>query len=715
MKVSTNVANYEARLADVLRTAREVVRRRYLTLLIIAGIVTVVGALLTFRITPVYTGVTRVQIDPTRNPLERSANDAQAQLASEAIETEVSVINSLATARTVVQRLGLDRDPEFTEDVDKAIQKGQIPAASKGDAVASLVREKLSASREKLTYIIGINFTAKDPVKAARVANAFATAYLDAKVGSSIGTAERQFSFFQKRLDELANEAREADTKVAQYKSQYGILTSSSNNQNQQRQSIVDQQIAPVAMQLAQANAAAADAKAELAIAQGQVRSGRMDSVSNVLTSATIVELRTQRAQVSRDLGVVQDRYGPRHPETIRVRDQLAQIDRQLQEESTRVMHSLQSKANASAALASSLSTDMHELEDKQVANVRASVIADSLQREADSAHSAYDRMAQLAFETRQASQNSIAQAKIIDAAEPPQAPSWPNRPLLILLSLLVGVGAGIATITVQELMVSGMRSVEDVEGELGVPLLGAVPAMKKVARPADLLIEKPTSQFAEALRNARASIMGVKADARPKVLALTSAMPSEGKTTTALSLARTMAINGQRTIIVDADVRRAQLRQILGVAAKGPGTVEVLRGEAALDEGIEASGLDNLDQMIVNKPYFSSENLFGNDSMPKLLEELATRYDVIVLDLPPLLGLADGRFLAALADAVVMVIKWDATPQHAVSTALNSLRADGSNVIGAIYTMVDSSSESVGAYYYYSKKYSAYYNEPTS
>ncbi len=713
MKVSTNVANYEARLSDVLRTARDVVRRRLLTLLIVAGLVTVVGVFLTLRITPVYTGVARVQIDPTRNPL-RSANEAQAQLASEAIETEVSVANSIAVARTVVQRLSLDKDPEFTEGLDEAIAKGKLSRAGRFDAVVNKVREQVSVSREKLTYIIAVRFTSPDASKAARVANAFATAYLDAKVGSSIGTAERQFAFFQKRLDELGREAREADAKVAQYRSQYGIL-SGGGEQNQRQQTIIDQQISPLAIQLAQADAQAAKARADLAAAQAQVRSGRIDTVSDVLNSTTIQDLRSQRAQVLRALGEIEDRYGPRHPETARVRDQLSQLDRQLREESARVIRSLQSQASSSAAMSGSLRSDMNALEGKQVDSVRASVIADSLQREADSAHAAYDRLAQQVSETRQASQNSIAQAKIVDAADAPQAPSWPNRPLLILLSMLVGVGAGIAVITVQELMVSGMRSVEDVEGELGVPLLGAIPAMRKVARPADLLIEKPTSQFAEALRNARASIMGVKSDTKPRVIALTSAMPSEGKTTTALALARTMAMNGQRTIILDVDVRRAQLRQILGTPATAAGTVEVLKGEAPLEQAIEASGLENLDQIVVNKPYFSSENLFGNDVMPNILEQLAAKYDVIVLDLPPLLGLADGRFLAALADAVVMVIKWDATPQHAVSSAMNSLRADGSNVIGAIYTMVDQSSESVGAYYYYSKKYSAYYNQPTS
>ena len=488
------------------------------------------------------------------------------------------------------------------------------------------------------------------------------------------------------------------------------LLKAGTNDQN----TITDQQVGPVAIELARVQSAAANAESDLKLARAQARSGHLDTVSGVLDSATIVDLRRQRTEVSRLLGEIEGRYGPRHPETARVNDQLKQIDSQLREESNRVLRSLQAKADSTKAQVAILSGRMQELENDQAKNARASVIASSLQRDAESKRTAYDRMAELAFDTRQASQNAIAQAQVIDAAEPAQEPYWPNRPLLFLLSLLVGAGVGVATVTAQELMVTGMRDIDEIESELGVPLLGAIPAMRKNARPADLLIDKPTSQYSEALRNARASIMGVKSGSRPKILAVTSALPAEGKTTSALSLARTMAINGEHTVIVDVDVRRAQLRQIVGDSGTGPGTVELLHGEARLDEVIETTELENLDQIVVKKPYFSSENLFGNDSMPGILEELSAKYDVIILDLPPLLGLADGRFLAALADAVVLVVKWDATPAHAVKTALASLNADGSNVIGALYSMVDSGSEAVGTYYYYSKKYSAYYADET-
>ncbi len=704
MKV-VNAVGSETRFGDLIRSARDVIRRRILVLLAVAAVVAAIGIVLTLRITPVYQGVTRIQIDPSRNPLSRSAGDAQAQLASEAIETEVSVIRSLDIARIVAKRLNLANDPEFSGGPTPAGQPARSPEA-KQEAVARSINSKLDVSRDRLTYILIIRFSSLSAEKAARIANAFATAYLDTKVGNKIGTAERQSVWYQQRMNELAAEIRAADERVAQYQAQAGIVRGASNQQG----TIVDQQVAPLSLQLATAESYAAEARSKEQSARQQVRRGALDAVSDVRESATVQDLRRQRAALTQTQEDVRGRYGERHPDFIKIRDQAAAIDQQLRLEMNRVVRSLDADAGAAEARATSLRQSMTQLEQRQGENARASVIAASLQREADGKHEAYDKISQMALESRQAAQNSIAQAQIIDSAKAPAAPSWPNRPLLFLLSIVAGIGVGIAVIVTQEMMVSGLRSIEEVESELGVPLIAAIPNLRD-PRPADVVIDKPTSQYTEALRNARASLLGVRGQARPKVIALTSALPSEGKTTTALALARVMAMNGDRTIIVDADVRRAQLRMITPTSAT-IGLVEVLHGEATLDQAIEASGVERLDQIIIHKPYFSSENLFGNDLMPKILEELSERYDTIILDLPPLVGLADGRFLAALADAVALVIRWNKTPKHAVTSAATWLKADGTNLVGTMFTMVDTSSQSVGSYYYYSKQYSQYYQE---
>ncbi|WP_294238819.1 AAA family ATPase [uncultured Sphingomonas sp.] len=701
MKV-VKTAGYETRLGDLVRDARDLLRRRYLMLLAIAAVVTVIGVALTTRITPIYKGTARVQIDPSRNPLLRAQSEEQAQLANEAIETEVSAMSSGDLVRDVVKRLNLANDPEFVPA--PASGKPPLTPEQKMAAAIGAVRGRVDASRERLTYVITVSFRSRDPGKAALVANTFAQAYLDKKVGDKIGTAERQSQWLQKRMDELANEIRQADERVAQYQAQSGIVRGAASQQG----TIVDQQITPLSLQLAAAEATAAEARSKEQSARDQVRRGQLDAISDVRQSVTVQDLKRQEAMLQQTMEDMRSRYGPRHPDFIKTEEQLSAIRKLMRSEEVGVIGSLKANANAAEAQAGSLRGAIAKLEQKQGDNARASVIADSLQRDADSKHAAYDKMASQALESRQAAQNSIAQARIVDQADMPTAPSWPNRKLLYALSLMAGLGIGIAVIVTQEMMVTGLRSVDDVEEEVGVPLIAAIPQVGG-KRPADIVVEKPTSQFAEALRNARASLIGVRGQARPKVIALTSALPGEGKTTTAFALARVMAMNGDRTIVIDTDVRRAQLRNIVETPMPRFGLVQYLHGEGSIEDAIEPSGTPNLDQILVTEPYFSSENLFGNDQMPDLLDKLSERYDAIILDLPPLIGLADGRFLAALADAVALVIRWNTTPKHAVATAAASLKADNANLVGTIFTMVDTNSNSIGAYYY-SEQYSKYY-----
>jgi succinoglycan biosynthesis transport protein ExoP len=698
----------EGRLSDLVTQIRDVVRRRWLTLALIAAAVLTLGIVLILMMTPQYTASARVRIDPSRNPLASTPQEAQQALSPEAIETEVTVLKSMDLSRAVVRRLGLQNDPEYTKFMTDNLASAAMSAEQREITIASQLQGGLSVDREKLTYILGVRFTSRDPVKAAKIANAFAQTYIDSKVGSKTGTSQRQADFFQKRLEALGREVRSAEAQVAAYRAQAGIRGATEGYAGT---TIADQQVAPLTSSLANAESEAAAARSNLAAAQQQIRAGGIDAVSEVLSSQVIADLRRQRAEVLRSQGEVQARYGERHPESIRVRDQLAGIDAQLREESTRVVASLRANAAAAEARADSLRGTMHRLEGEQASSTRAAALAASLEREAAAKRNAYDKMSQLSLESTQSAQNQIAQAEIVDAAQPPNRPSAPNKPLLITLAAIVALGAGAGTIAIQEMLVSGLRTVDDVETQLGIPVLSAVPKVPRTANPANLLLEKPTSLYAESLRIARAAILGVKGGASPHVIAITSALPSEGKTTTALSFARILAANNSRTLLIECDVRRAAMRHLVGERPKGPGLVEVLHGEARVDEAITPGDVPGLDHLLVRDTYFSSEDLFGTGAMEDLLTGMRQRYDLIVLDLPPLVGLADGRFLAAQADTVALVIRWDSTPASAASSALSWLRSDGAHVSGAIYTMVDSSAEAIGGLYY-SKKYSAYYQQ---
>jgi succinoglycan biosynthesis transport protein ExoP len=283
---------------------------------------------------------------------------------------------------------------------------------------------------------------------------------------------------------------------------------------------------------------------------------------------------------------------------------------------------------------------------------------------------------------------------------------------LLYALALIVGLSLGGATIGTQEVMGGGFRSVEDLEAKVGLPVLAVIPKVPKMKVPADLMLERPTSMFGEAFRIARTAVLGARGEAGVKVIAITSALPGEGKSTTSVAFARTLAIGNARTLLLECDVRRAALQHIVKGAPPRVGLVELLHGEIGLEDAIQPGDVPNLDQILVVSPYFSAENLFGEGRMEKLLEAVRGRYDHIVLDLPPLMGLADGRYLAVLADVTALVVKWNSTPVSAVTSAIGWLRGDGGNPVGTLYSQVDPSAHAVGGLYYYSKQYSDYYQD---
>lgn len=710
MEIRQEAQDYEARLADVVSVVRDTVRRRWLMLLGLTAAVFLATVVLVSLMTPQYVATAKVRLDPGRNPLAKDAQSTRAELAPEAIDTEVTAIKSSDLAREIVKARGLASEPEFAKVLSKSSGATLGNSDTRDAIVANAVLNQLTVSREKLTYVLNVSFRSTNPVDAANLANAFAEGYIEARTTGRVAVAREQNKWFQQQLDQLLREASTADARVAEYRARAGIVESST--QNSAGGTIADQQVAPLSGTLAGAQSDAAAARANLAAARGQVARGNLDAVSAVLVSPVITDLRRQRTAALQARTEIAARYGEDHPESLRVRDQLTQIDGQMAAEARRIVSSLQATSDSAQARVDSLHGSLSQLEAERTRNVRDATTAQGLESEAAAKHALYDKMSQLSLDSVQAAGATIAQAEVIDKARPAARPSSPNKPLLYALGLLIGVGLGGATIGAQEVLSGGFRSVEDLEARLGLPVLAVVPAVPKAKVPADLMLEHPTSMFAEAFRIARTAILGTRGQAEVKVIAITSSLPNEGKTTSAVAFARTLAIANARTLLLECDVRRAAVRQIVKSGTPKIGLVELLHGEADLDHVIQSGDVPNLDQILVTGPYFSAENLFGEGRMEKLLEVLRDRYDHIVLDLPPLMGLADGRYLASLADATVLVVKWNSTPVAAASSAVSWLRNDGGNVIGTLCAQVDASAHAVGGLYYYSKRYADYYQE---
>jgi capsular exopolysaccharide synthesis family protein len=316
-----------------------------------------------------------------------------------------------------------------------------------------------------------------------------------------------------------------------------------------------------------------------------------------------------------------------------------------------------------------------------------------------------------------QAARSSLSQAQIIDRATPPVKPSEPKVALLLGGGVLSALVLGVAAVALMEIVSTTFLTVTDVQA-LGLPLLGSTLNLagsqlakggEDVKSPADFVVTKPLGIYAESFRALRGSLaLGTGHDGR--TIAIVSTLPGEGKTTSSLSLARIMAMAGERTLLIDTDLRRSGLTKIAGISAE-VGLVEVLHGDVAVKDAIVPDVVENLAILPIAQTVFTPEDMFGSAAMPNLLAELRQYYDHIIVDTPPLLGVADARTIAAMVDQVVLFIRWNSTPRNAVLSGLEMLAHDQAHVMGAVLSMVNRSSEAYGGLYY-SQKYAKYYKE---
>lgn len=678
-------------------------KRRWLSFVLVVSIVVVLAVIATLLISPKYNATLRLRVEPSQNMLVGQPTTGSNMPDQSIVETEASIMKSHDLAAIVVSRLGLINDEEFTKGLDPLpanAAKAQID--QRVDEVADEVAKNVSVSREKATYVVDLSFRSKDPQKAAKVANALAAAYIEQSVSRRTGTAAKQSAMIQARLDGLAAAAQAADERLAQYLAANGIA-------NEGSVSVTEQQISPLAGQVATAESDAAAARSKYAVAQSQVAAGGLTAVSAVLDSQVVSNLRTQRAQLMSQFGEISTRYGPRHPESLRIKEQLDSIDRQIREEANRIVGSLRSEAVASAARAASLRANLNGLRSAQASETRASVSALGYQRAADAAHLAYNQAAELAQRTNQIASAPLSQAQIIEPALAPLDPSSPNKPALLLGGLALGLLLGAAVVAIQEILASGIRTRRQLE-RIGLPLLASVPLSRRPGArrsPADSIIDAPFTAYAEAFRSIRNTVT-ISSGQPLKVLALVSSLPGEGKTTTALSLARMMAMSGERTLIIDADARRAGLLNLLPHQPE-TGLLEVLGEGADLKSALQADVVEGLDILPVSSSAFVQSDVFSRERLAGLLAQIRDQYDRIIFDTPPVLGVADARAIATVVDAVLMVVRWEKTPRNAVRSTLDILFQDNAPVVGGILTMVDPRVEAAGAAYY-STEHSAYY-----
>jgi polysaccharide biosynthesis transport protein len=651
-----------------------------------------------------------VLVQPTHNNLtQANQNQGMQPLDTNAVDTEVEMLKSRALSETVIEKLNLLHDPEFNPPPAPKWHfafTGEFPFVSLSSQVEEVTPEAMLrktvdavqrstfARRIGLTDVVRVGFSSTDPAKAQSIANGLIDAYIARQVSDKVTMVNKANDELTASVDKLREDALTSAAAAEQYKNSHSILSP-------QGASMVEAEIATFNQQIAQAHADRVQKEAQIssAMALGGKNSDGGDT-AEALNSDTIRELRKQEADISAQVAQLSTQFKPDYPETKRAQAQLNDVRSQIRGELTRIRSSLTASVRASAQREDSLVASRKQAQDTLDTNNAARVALVSLELRADAAKKTYEGYLNRASDVAAARSLQQPDAMVnYKAAVASDTPSPNMRLVMAGAAILALLGAALAVI-IPEYWNRRFRSSSDVELGIGLPLAATLPDIRSLgqsrrlsgpAAPAISLMTDRFTAFAESLRNLRAFLALLDPNEPSKIIALTSSVPREGKSVTSLCLAEILAQAGESVVVIDCDVRRHGLSNLVSEAANAQiGIVEAMKKNLPLNDVLVLDPRSGAWVLPVVQHEGVPEDLFSTKPWDSLIRSLCHRFDHVILDTPPLLGVADSRILCTKADKVLFVVQWNKTPMSAVQAAADILQQCGAKVAGAILAQVN-------------------------
>lgn len=659
---------------------------------ILAGVTALMialGFIMTLLTTPIFQATSVVRVDPEQGDIfegESLAPSIAINYLDSYLNTLAAVVESRALAEQVVDELKLDQRPGFLPANDAqrpADTSDRNWASQRREAAVGLAQGSVSADVPQLQRVVEIDFRSSDPQLAAEIANAYADKLLTDDLRRNLQKNVYAQDYLRGEIATIRARLDDAQRQALGYARANGIIGEAMlQSGSDSADSAAPQTI--TAANLASVTTSLSDARAKRIDAEQRWRSIANTSASNLpefQASPAANTLQAERSTVAARLAEQRVRYGPEHPQIRELEAQLEAIDRQLASLGNQIKSGLRQQYEVArrqeAALSGELSRVSGETLDEQDRRVTFNQLnsnAQALQAQLTTLLARYNQIS--------ASANvRPSTMTVLDRATLPVTPVSPNLLRNLLVAAVLGLGFALALAVVRETLDDRLRSTEDVENKLGVPLLGVTPLID------DSETIEDSAALAEAHSSIRAAIDFALPNPNHNVILLTSSQSIEGKTTTALALAREYARLGRRVLLVDADLRRPSVAKRFGFTRSAKGFGEVLSGDATMEEALLASGQPNLDVLPVGTIPTNPVEVVSSYRARDFFEAQRHRYDLIVIDSPPVMGLADAPLLSHMADGVVFVVESNRAHFGQAKTALRRLRDAEANVIGVVLT----------------------------
>lgn len=703
-----------------LRFLLSIFRRRFRLFATIVGAALLIAFLFTLKQPKLYQATADVVMNKFKGDIVPAADAAQSDTPkrSEEVDTELKIIKSQEMAAQVIKTLNLENDRAFVKSVMggsgltaslKDMLGMKDPPVSAGNLerrLADSMLANLKADRMETAYAIRITYTSNDPKRAAQIANAFAASYSGSAVRAKRSESEKTLTLLRTRIDELRAQAQADFGAVQAFRVRNNLLSAQATQLTEQEATAYGQELA--------------NARAAAAADRGRANNSGGAGMAAAVNSPVIQSLRSQRAGVSAKIADFSGRFGDGHPDMTAAKRELADIDRQIDIEIGRVKSGvnsgLSSSAQATAQQVGSIQGNLGAARAALAANNLALVGLDDLNRKAQASQTLYESYLSRYREVLAQSGTELPEARLMSAAKVPERPFSPNLPLNLALGLVIGCLLGAGTAIAAETAYSGLTTGDEVEARLGVRYLGGVPSLVSVDvqgdDPAQSFIAAPGSAYAEAIRGVLASVRQSN-NSRNQVIAITSALPSEGKTSLAASIARSAALAGETVIVIDCDHIRHTLSKRFNTDPVRPGLREIIHGEAKLGDAMVKDPDSSAMILPITNAFSDSERLLEKGNFHKLIAMLREHFSLIVLDLAPILPVAETREILSLADHVVITALWRKTSDTAIRAALKLLPFHTIGDIGIALNRIDMKKQikfgdGDAAYYY--DKYKNYY-----
>ena len=682
-------------------------RRRKRRIVAVAALVMALATAVIFVMPKTYVATSAVIFQGDRPEVIR-LGDAQnsAPFGPDTLASEVELLTSEELLETVVTKLNLTADPEFSAaaahepglKLPNGVEAFFAPILSEGERLLALVQPKeqtsavrttaqqqltstVMALKTRLTVwpvgvsrVIRISFSSRHADTAAAVANAIANVYVDVLLANKTTQTEEAHSWIDQRLNELRDRASKSAQIYEKFKFDSGLSRGKDST-------LIQEQITQVSNELTQARQRSADAQAILA----QTRNGGavdLDMLASATGSQLLPKLREQLATATALQAEGEGRDGAALPRNVSARARVADINRSIAAERDRIRQTVQSRATIAKLAEDRLTKTLDELTSKLGQSDGDVARMQALERDAAADRELYTSFINRARQTDPEVNYQAANARVLSHASVPLEAASPNKKLLLPVSLVLSLALGMVAAIAKENGRRGFTSMSVVERKMGVTPIGLIPLVARRNR-------YSARAFEDAVAFTLARVTMPSKGVVPRSLLVTSALPQEGKTKTSIALAAAATARGLKVLLVDADLRSRSLSAAAGLDRSDLTLIQVLRREIALEEAIHDNQAWGFPVLPAGALASSPMGLLATGEWEGILRRLEQAYDLVVIDSPPVLVAGDTWLLARHADKTVVLSRWGSTPMPTVELAINQLVTAQANVAGLVLTMV--------------------------